>query len=423
MTKHIQHKGGSTAQNDSYTGLEREITVNTTKNTLRVHDGTTVGGTELARMIDLVPANGTLPPGGNAGEYLVKNSAADFDLVYTDRAHASVLKGYAKNVGSTTLPKGTPVYASGGVSGFSVHVEAADAADVNKMPAIGVLGEALAPEAEGELLILGEIMGVDTSAFNEGDLVYVAAGGGYTNVEPTASDIQKQFLGIVTKTHATSGGGMITGTGVPDHYRVSPTTSKYEVWDGAFWQPIATTSELAELSDVSLTDPAVGDGLFFNGATWINYGYEGGPTGGGASKRIWSNNIDASAGTTVITPTTTPPLITNGTQLWTLTLTPLSNSSTYVIQTSVSAAASNNKANLILALFRGSTYLGATVQVASSPNNSATLTINITDKPNTTSPVTYQVRVGVSTGTWYVNRRTGEVTYGGLNNGWVIWEY
>ena len=52
MSKTVQHKGGSTVQNNSYTGAAREITVDTTKNTLRVHDGVTVGGTELARLID-----------------------------------------------------------------------------------------------------------------------------------------------------------------------------------------------------------------------------------------------------------------------------------------------------------------------------------------------------------------------------------
>lgn len=54
MSKTVQHKGGSTVQNNSYTGAPREITVDTTKNTLRVHDGVTPGGTELARISDLV---------------------------------------------------------------------------------------------------------------------------------------------------------------------------------------------------------------------------------------------------------------------------------------------------------------------------------------------------------------------------------
>jgi hypothetical protein len=80
-----------------------------------------------------------------------------------------------------------------------------------------------------------------------------------------------------------------------------------------------------------------------------------------------------------------------------------------------------------LALFRTiggvSTYLGGTLQIVASGTNSSTLSVNITDLPNTTSPVTYSVRVGTTSGTWYVNRRSSEITYGGLNTGWAIWEY
>lgn len=153
---------------------------------------------------------GLIPTGGNPGEYLVKNSPANYDFVFTDRAHASVLKCYAKNSNSQTLLKGTPVYQTGSI-GTVLIVDAADAADPTKMPAIGVLGEDLLPEAEGELLILGEILGVDTSAFNHGDLIYVADGGGYTNIKPTNVNTAIQFLGIVSKVHATNGGGIITG--------------------------------------------------------------------------------------------------------------------------------------------------------------------------------------------------------------------
>ena len=827
-----------------------------------------------------------LPPGGNPGDYLVKASLADYDFQFIDRVQASGIRATAKNTGLTTLVKGTPVYATGGTLGTALHVEAADAAEVNKMPAVGVVWEDIAPEGEGELLILGEILGMDTSAFAEGDLIYVAPGGGYTNVKPTGVDIHVQFLGIVTRSHASSGGGIVTGTGVVDHFRVNTATQKFEVWDGAFWRPIVHTSHLGELanvvltnpalgealtfdgtnwvntvsgggvtshatltdrevpdqhpisaitglvpaldakanvththtvadltavgvdtgsllistptgwepsapspiilptvgavthdisgfpnrtdtaltfdqltrtvtlspvtaeaklyyrgteflipaplsvqwsdtngcryiifdpttgtlveygptpdirsgqvlvayvywnataqqavlmaderhgsardtqwhhtqhrdvgaswrsggaltfttnddtavglgvssltfadedlehnitdgpittpyhqplsypaqlpamalvgtahlehyefltgdvwkrlngravyneitngvgsfveapsgsyinywlvatnddeypakllmgrvahdsviatasevlesfglpfpefavmyriilevndanignlarvrivdvqravrdltggvsaisanshdnlagrefpdqhpisaitnlqatldtksnithvhtlgslSDVTLTTPSVGDGMYYDGTQWINFGSDAGVQGGGAAKRIWSNNIPSSSGTTIYTPGTTPPLVTDGTQMWSTTITPLSTTATYVIQTSVASAASQNNGNLSLVLFRDGVYIGGTVQIANSNNNSATLTLNITDKPNTTLPVTYEVRIGISSGVWYVNRRSSEVTYGGLHNGWVIWEY
>jgi hypothetical protein len=45
MAIQVQLRRGTSAQNNSFTGAVGEVTVNTTDNTLRVHDGTTAGGT------------------------------------------------------------------------------------------------------------------------------------------------------------------------------------------------------------------------------------------------------------------------------------------------------------------------------------------------------------------------------------------
>lgn len=47
MPIQVQFRRGTTAQNNSFTGAAGEITVNTSNNTLRVHDGSTAGGFEL----------------------------------------------------------------------------------------------------------------------------------------------------------------------------------------------------------------------------------------------------------------------------------------------------------------------------------------------------------------------------------------
>jgi hypothetical protein len=141
---------------------------------------------------------------------LVKNGSiqqANID----DNVAANIIHGLCKNVSGGSLPKGTPVYQVGN-SGFAITVDAADAGDADKMPAVGVLGETLADEAEGQILFLGDIHGVNTSAFDEADQIYVAVGGGYTNVKPTSPNIA-QYLGIVTRVDATNGGGQILGTG------------------------------------------------------------------------------------------------------------------------------------------------------------------------------------------------------------------
>jgi hypothetical protein len=49
MSTQVQFKRGTTNQNNAFTGAAGEITVDLTKLAVRVHDGVTQGGFELAR--------------------------------------------------------------------------------------------------------------------------------------------------------------------------------------------------------------------------------------------------------------------------------------------------------------------------------------------------------------------------------------
>ena len=53
MSTAIQRRKGTTTQHGTFTGLDGELTVDTTKKTVVVHDGTTVGGVPLARESDI----------------------------------------------------------------------------------------------------------------------------------------------------------------------------------------------------------------------------------------------------------------------------------------------------------------------------------------------------------------------------------
>jgi hypothetical protein len=57
MSTQIQRRRGTTAEHSTFTGVEGELTVDTTKDTAVVHDGTTVGGHPLQKQY---------PPLGNA---------------------------------------------------------------------------------------------------------------------------------------------------------------------------------------------------------------------------------------------------------------------------------------------------------------------------------------------------------------------
>lgn len=53
MSRQIQIRRGSQTEHETFTGAIGEITMDTTNNTLRIHDGATVGGTALAKQNDL----------------------------------------------------------------------------------------------------------------------------------------------------------------------------------------------------------------------------------------------------------------------------------------------------------------------------------------------------------------------------------
>lgn len=57
MAKQLQLRKGTATEHNTFTGANGEVTVDTTNKTLRVHDGTTAGGTRLATLTGgLVPA-------------------------------------------------------------------------------------------------------------------------------------------------------------------------------------------------------------------------------------------------------------------------------------------------------------------------------------------------------------------------------
>lgn len=175
-----------------------------------------------------------VPSGGEEGEVLTKDSATDYDVSWQD-VHTLYVE--VRNDSGGTLAKGTPVHATG-VTGTVADVIAARADTASAMPATYVLNEEIADGAQGRAIISGTITGVDTSSFSPGDVIYVGATGGFTNVKPTGTNLI-QNLGVVTKSNANTGSGVVMGSGRSNDL---PNIPDGQAWIGnASGVPTATT--------------------------------------------------------------------------------------------------------------------------------------------------------------------------------------
>jgi hypothetical protein len=159
---------------------------------------------------------------GDNGDFLSTNGAGNLTF------QRSTIYANVKNVSGGTLPKGTPIHATG-TAGNASEVIAASASVASAMPATYVLNETLADDAEGLAIITGYINGINTSAFSEGDIVYVGESGGYTNNKPSGSINLIQNLGIVNKVDASNGSGYIYGSGRSNDVPNLPTG---KIWVG-----------------------------------------------------------------------------------------------------------------------------------------------------------------------------------------------
>jgi hypothetical protein len=77
-TKRVRLRKGTELEHQSFAGVSAEVTYDTTKGTLRVHDGTTVGGLEISKArYDIVGAATTLS--ANV-KYITDTSTSSFTV-------------------------------------------------------------------------------------------------------------------------------------------------------------------------------------------------------------------------------------------------------------------------------------------------------------------------------------------------------
>lgn len=111
---------------------------------------------------------------------------------------------HVKNTSGGTLAANTAVYVTGSVGDTDrVEVAACDPTDPAKMPAIGLLKTALANNAEGDAVILGELRPTNSSGYTLGDELYVGAGGALVSTIPASGQVQR--VGSVARVQSETG--------------------------------------------------------------------------------------------------------------------------------------------------------------------------------------------------------------------------
>jgi hypothetical protein len=110
MAVELVLRNGTAAENDAFTGALAEVTVDKTNNTLRVHDGSTPGGTPLltggssgATLTDITLA-GTTTVSGQIDSDLIPSSDVTYDLGSpTNRWNDLYLSGNTIDIGGATI--------------------------------------------------------------------------------------------------------------------------------------------------------------------------------------------------------------------------------------------------------------------------------------------------------------------------------
>lgn len=112
---------------------------------------------------------------------------------------------YAVNQSGSTITNGQPVYISG-ASGNRVVVSLAQAVNApTTQVALAVATQTIANNGSGYFTCAGLVRAIDTSAWTEGDIIYVSTtAGALTNVAPS-KPYSQLAIGVVVRSHATTG--------------------------------------------------------------------------------------------------------------------------------------------------------------------------------------------------------------------------
>jgi hypothetical protein len=156
-------------------------------------------------------------------------------------ASADKLVINVRNSSGVSMPKGSVVYINGATGNKPTVALALATSDASSAQTLGLLQTTLANNAEGNVVIVGAVTDLNTSAFAEGQQLYLSptTAGTYTATKQYAPN-HLVYVGVVTRSHVSLG------------------VIEVKVQNGY---------EMDELHNVSAQSPSNNDGLFYNTTT------------------------------------------------------------------------------------------------------------------------------------------------------------
>jgi hypothetical protein len=156
-------------------------------------------------------------------------------------AHASVVT-YARNAETTTLTTGTVVYLFGATGDQATVKRADNTSDTTSSKTIGIVGANIVASGSGPIITRGYVDGINlSSGYSPGQVLWLGTGGTFTTTKPTAPD-HLVFVGVAVRCNA----------------------------NGIVYVATQNGYELDELHNVSITSPASGEFIKYNGSLWVN---------------------------------------------------------------------------------------------------------------------------------------------------------
>ena len=146
---------------------------------------------------------------------------------------------YAKNATEGTVAAFTPVYINSQTVGLAeITFDVADASNVGKVPANGITTASVALAASTNILTHGVVTGVTLTSYSDGDLLYVASGGGFTKTRPTGSNRIQPFGRVLS---VDNGSIYVYGNGFTSSIETLPNLTNDKIWYGTSGRPVETS--------------------------------------------------------------------------------------------------------------------------------------------------------------------------------------